>query len=62
MKKSKKIFLTIALTFFILVLYLAYDISTRTTFPGQRPVDKELNTSKDSLDIDSFVIDSIHQE
>lgn len=37
MKKSKKIFLVVALIFILLVLVIAYDISQRTTFPGQKP-------------------------
>ena len=42
MKRSKKIFLVVALIFIVLVLFVAYDISQRTTFPGQKrekPVD-----------------------
>lgn len=35
MKRSKKIFLVVALIFIVLVLVVAYDISQRTTFPGQ---------------------------
>lgn len=34
MKRSKKIFLLVAFLFFLLLLYVAYDFSTRTTFPG----------------------------
>lgn len=36
MKKSKRLFLLIAAIFLGLILYLSYDISRRTTFPGQQ--------------------------
>ena len=41
MKRSKKIFLLVALIFLLIVLYVSYDISQRTTFPGQEPENKE---------------------
>jgi hypothetical protein len=41
MKRSKKLFLVIAVVFFVAISYLAYDISSRTTFPGSRPQLKE---------------------
>jgi len=37
MNRSKKIFLFIAIIFFVLLIYASYDISTRTTFPGSKP-------------------------
>lgn len=37
MKRSKKIFLVVAAIFILIVLVIAYDISQRTTFPGQKP-------------------------
>lgn len=47
MKKSRKIFLGFCLLFFFILVYIGYDISSRTTFPGR-------NTSEsdrvDSLD------------
>lgn len=33
MSRSKKIFLLIAAIFLLIVLYIGYDIATRTTFP-----------------------------
>lgn len=36
MNKSKKIFLLIAGIFLIIVLFIVYDMSTRTTFPWQK--------------------------
>ncbi len=41
MTRSKKIFLSLAVIFFVLLLYASYDISTRTTFPGSKPKLKE---------------------
>lgn len=34
MSRSKKIFAAFAVLFFLLLVYVSYDISTRTTFPG----------------------------
>lgn len=36
MNRSKKIFLLVAAIFLVVVLLIAYDISQRTTFPGQK--------------------------
>ncbi|NOT73335.1 MAG: hypothetical protein HOP08_00305 [Cyclobacteriaceae bacterium] len=44
MKRSQKIFIAIMLLFFGGLIMLAYDISTKTTFPGAR------NRKKASLD------------
>ncbi|HEX7015945.1 MAG TPA: hypothetical protein VF191_10565 [Cyclobacteriaceae bacterium] len=43
MTRQKKIFLILAAIFLALLLYAAYDISRRTTFPGQ---DKVTTTPK----------------
>jgi len=57
MTKSKKIFLGIAVVFFVLLFYASYDISTRTTFPGSKPQLKErieeTYLKKDTLTSDS---------
>ncbi len=34
MKKSKKIFFILSLIFILIMLYIAYDINKRTTWPG----------------------------
>jgi hypothetical protein len=51
--KNKKIFLGISLFFILLVLIIAYDISTRTTFPGsgsgpgeEKIIENDTNDSK----------------
>lgn len=41
MTRSKKIFLGLAIIFFLLLAYASYDISSRTTFPGSKPQLKE---------------------
>jgi hypothetical protein len=41
MSRSKKIFLALAVLFFVLLFYASYDISTRTTFPGSKSQLKE---------------------
>jgi hypothetical protein len=55
MRASKKIFIAIAGIFLLLLSYLGYDISRKTTFPGSKPqlkerLKREFNTSKDSSD------------
>lgn len=37
MTRSKKIFIFLALLFFMALGYISYDISSRTTFPGSKP-------------------------
>ena len=41
MKKSKLVFLGMALLFFIIVIVIGHDISSRTTWPGSKPQLKE---------------------
>lgn len=41
MSKSKKIFLIASVIFFIIIALIAYDIASRTSFPG--------STTKDSV-------------
>lgn len=41
MTRSKKIFLIIAALFLFLLIYVSYDIGSRTTFPGSKPQLKE---------------------
>lgn len=36
MQKNKKIFLLLFVLFMIIILYVSYDISRRTTFPGSK--------------------------
>ncbi len=37
MSRSKKIFVACAIAFALFLAYVAYDISSRTTFPGSHP-------------------------
>ena len=55
MNRSKKIFLVISGIFLIVMIIIGYDISRRTTFPGQKDRFENANNesvkpSKDSLD------------
>lgn len=36
MQKSKKIFLLLFVVFMLIIVYVSYDISRRTTFPGSK--------------------------
>ncbi|MFZ1806442.1 MAG: hypothetical protein WAU36_04440 [Cyclobacteriaceae bacterium] len=58
MSRSKKIFVALAVVFFIGLGYISYDISNRTTFPGSKPQLKERIKSQfmtpDSLKQDSL--------
>ncbi|EOZ98609.1 hypothetical protein A33Q_1263 [Indibacter alkaliphilus LW1] len=49
MNKNKLVFLIIAVIFFVVMLYVGYDISTRTTFPGSKGNLKERIAPSDSL-------------
>ncbi|HEY5692393.1 MAG TPA: hypothetical protein VIS49_13120 [Cyclobacteriaceae bacterium] len=58
MARSKKIFIAIAILFFILLGYISYDISSRTTFPGSKSqlkerIKKQLS-AQDTLSVDSI--------
>ena len=61
MKKSKKIFIVLALLFFVVITYIGYDISSRTTFPGSKPQLKERLMGEEKLenDSDTVISDSI---
>lgn len=57
MNKNKKIFLGLSLFFILLVLFIAYDISTRTTFPGSGTVpgeEKILENDTNDVKVDSI--------
>ncbi len=60
MKSSKKLFLFAAALFFLVMIYLGYDISRKTTFPGSRPQLKE-RIEQDFTTKDSVVVDSVRQ-
>ncbi len=40
MTRSKKIFLIVVVLFFLFLVWLMYDISSRTTFPGSKNKEK----------------------
>ncbi|MDH5476550.1 MAG: hypothetical protein OEX22_12710 [Cyclobacteriaceae bacterium] len=58
MKKSKVVFLIIAGLFFIAMIYIAYDISSRTTRPGAKPIHL-LEHSEENGSVDSIKVDSL---
>ncbi len=58
MSKSKKIFLLLAVLFFAIMIYIGYDISSRTTFPGSKSQLKERIGDKLELN-DTTQVDSI---
>ncbi len=51
MNKNKLIFLVLAVLFLLAMLWIGYDISTRTTFPGSKGNLKERIAPSDSLKI-----------
>jgi hypothetical protein len=57
MSRSKKVFVTIAVVFLILLAYASYDISSRTTFPGSKSQLKE-RLKKQYVKPDSLVTDT----
>ena len=57
MDNKKKLFLIIVVIFFGIMIYIGYDISSRTTFPGSKPQLKERlmnNPPEDTLRSDSL--------
>ncbi len=46
MQKNKKIFLVLFVLFMLAILYISYDISKRTTFPGSKGNLKERITKE----------------
>jgi ABC-type cobalt transport system substrate-binding protein len=57
MSRGKKIFVALAIVFVILLAYVSYDISRKTTFPGSKSQLKERlkekYSGKDSVSNDS---------
>jgi hypothetical protein len=58
MSRSKKIFIAVCVLFFVGLIYLSYDISSKTTFPGSKSQLKE-RLKKQYLDADSSRKDSL---
>lgn len=49
MQRNKKIFLILFLIFMLIMAWIGYDISTRTTFPGSKGNLKErISTGEDA--------------
>ena len=60
MKNSKKLFLALAFVFFGVMVYLGYDISSKTTFPGSKSQLKE-RIEQDYITKDSVPDDTTGQ-
>ena len=56
MKRSKKMFLLVAIVFLGALFYASYDIARRTTFPGSKPQLKERIGKMYVGDKDSVVV------
>jgi len=57
MTRSKKVFVGAMVLFFGFLVYISYDINSRTTFPGSKPQLKE-RLKKQFLRVDSASRDS----
>ena len=62
MSRSKKLFLAVAVIFFLAILYVMYDMSSRTTFPGSKPneemMERDLPDTQEVNETDTMDIDS----
>ena len=67
MSTNKKIFLVFAVIFFAAMIYISYDISSRTTFPGSKPQLKErieeeiIQTDSVEVEDEPLKVDSVQQ-
>lgn len=52
MKKSKKLFLILAIIFLGIIIYISIDIASRTTFPGSKSNLKERIAPRDTKESD----------
>lgn len=52
MKKSKKLFLVLAGLFILVILYISYDIASKTTYPGSKGNLKERIAPSDTTSND----------
>lgn len=53
MTRSKKVFAGFAIVFFLFLVFVVYDISTRTTFPGSEYKERPVDSVQDSVRADS---------
>jgi len=63
MSRSKKLFIAIAVIFLMTILYVMYDMSSRTTFPGSKPpmedIQNKTGVESETIESDSMKLDSI---
>ncbi|MEX2235628.1 MAG: hypothetical protein WD824_25955 [Cyclobacteriaceae bacterium] len=58
MSRSKKIFAAFAAIFFLLLVFVVYDISTRTTFPGSHPSNNKSSNQENKISDDTLKSDT----
>jgi len=51
MKRSKKIFLGFAVLFFLILAFVAYDISSKTTYPSFKKKTKQEQVKNDTIQV-----------
>ncbi|MDQ3535594.1 MAG: hypothetical protein M3421_08215 [Bacteroidota bacterium] len=56
MNKNKKYFIGFSIVFILILLFIAYDISHRTTFPGGNKNNKDVNKEEIKIPADSIII------
>lgn len=59
MSRSKKIFFLIAALFIMLLIYVSYDFSRRTTFPGSGKNGSSARHEADTIRKDSVASDTL---
>lgn len=62
MKRSKKIFVIVAILFILATILVGYDITTRTSFPGSKKLLKESIAPSEPDNQDSLKIDSLKEK
>jgi len=58
MNRSKKIFLVFAGIFLVIIVIIGYDITRRTTFPGQQEYSGKVQSDSVNSSIDSLEVSS----
>ena len=58
MSRKKKIFVVVAVLFFIATIIVGYDISTKTSFPGSKKYLKESIAPSEEIEKDSVEVET----
>lgn len=56
MARNKKIFLILSILFLLIMAYISYDISSRTTFPGSKGLLKERIMPSDTVEVEEDTV------